>query len=128
MNNRYLKRNDLLLLGFISFFAIIMLIFFAFNDVKKLDKACLTIIEGGNEKGTYPLDEDRIIEISDKNVCEIKDGAAYMKEADCPDRLCVGEKPISKNGETIVCLPNRVILKITEGAAKSPGEPDAVAY
>jgi hypothetical protein len=36
-----------------------------------------------------------------------------MTEADCPDKLCVQEKAVSKNGETIVCLPHRVVVEIT---------------
>ena len=35
-----------------------------------------------------------------------------MIEADCPDRLCVKQKAICKNGETIVCLPHKVVVEI----------------
>ncbi|MFR5116202.1 MAG: NusG domain II-containing protein [Eubacterium sp.] len=31
-----------------------------------------------------------------------------MISADCPDKLCVNQHAISSNGETIVCLPNKV--------------------
>ena len=42
----------------------------------------------------------------------IKDGEAYMQEADCPNQICVHHSPVSNKGETIVCLPNRVIIEI----------------
>ena len=42
----------------------------------------------------------------------IKDGEVYMQEADCPNQICVHHSPISHKGETIVCLPNRVIIEI----------------
>ena len=42
----------------------------------------------------------------------IKDGEAYMQEADCPNQICVHHSPISHKGESIVCLPNRVIIEI----------------
>ena len=42
----------------------------------------------------------------------IKDGEAYMQEADCPNQICVHHSPISHKGETIVCRPNRVIIEI----------------
>ena len=42
----------------------------------------------------------------------IKEGEAYMQEADCPNQICVRHSPISHKGETIVCLPNRVIIEI----------------
>lgn len=42
----------------------------------------------------------------------IKDGEAYMQEADCPNQICVHHSPVLHKGETIVCLPNRVIIEI----------------
>ena len=42
----------------------------------------------------------------------IKDGEVYMQEADCPNQICVHHAPISHRGETIVCLPNRIIIEI----------------
>lgn len=42
----------------------------------------------------------------------IKEGEAYMQEADCPNQICVHHSPISHKGESIVCLPNRVIIEI----------------
>jgi hypothetical protein len=35
-----------------------------------------------------------------------------MTQADCPDKLCVHQKAISATGETIVCLPNKVVVEI----------------
>ena len=35
-----------------------------------------------------------------------------MKEANCPDKLCIHQGKISKNGETIVCLPHGLIVEI----------------
>ena len=67
----------------------------------------------GEEYGTYSLSEDQTIEINDTNVCEIQNGEVNMKEADCPDQLCIHQGPIHIQGETIVCLPNRVVLEIT---------------
>ncbi|MBQ5523338.1 MAG: NusG domain II-containing protein, partial [Oscillospiraceae bacterium] len=52
------------------------------------------------------------------------DGEAWISEANCPDKLCMGFGKISKNGEVIVCLPNRLIVVIEDGEA---AEVDAVA-
>ena len=35
-----------------------------------------------------------------------------MTSADCPDHLCVKQKAISKEGESIICLPNKVIVEV----------------
>lgn len=47
-----------------------------------------------------------------RNLLVIKDGKASMKEADCPDKICVAHKPICKKGETIVCLPHKVVVEV----------------
>ena len=38
-----------------------------------------------------------------------------VKEADCPDRLCVKQGRINMPGHSIVCLPNRVVIEISDG-------------
>ena len=45
-------------------------------------------------------------------VC-IKEGVASITEADCPDKLCVDHSPISRSGESIVCLPARITVTIS---------------
>ena len=47
----------------------------------------------------------------------IKDGTVKMSQADCPDKLCVKNRNIHYNHETIVCLPNKVVLEIMDGEA-----------
>ncbi|MBQ8304996.1 MAG: NusG domain II-containing protein [Blautia sp.] len=61
--------------------------------------------------GEYSLAEDQIIPIGDTNVCEIRDGRAFMTEATCPDHLCIHQKSIGSAGGAIICLPNRVIIE-----------------
>ena len=39
----------------------------------------------------------------------IQNGAAWVSEASCPDKVCVHQGKVSMNGELIVCLPNRVL-------------------
>ncbi len=50
---------------------------------------------------------------------EIHDGKADVTEADCPDKLCVHQKAISKTHETIVCLPNKVVVEVTGEGERS---------
>ena len=47
------------------------------------------------------------------NVIVIKDGAVYMKHADCPKETCVSQRGCRFIGQTIVCLPNNVVVKVT---------------
>lgn len=49
-----------------------------------------------------------------KNTLIIKEGTAAIKFADCPDKICVEHRAISKVGETVVCLPHKLVLEITQ--------------
>lgn len=42
----------------------------------------------------------------------IKDGSIQIIDADCNDKLCIKQGVISKVGETLVCLPNELIIEI----------------
>lgn len=73
----------------------------------------VTIKVDGVLEGTYQLSEDQEIPINGgTNILEIKDGKADMIEADCPDKLCVNQKAISLNHESIICLPNKVVVEV----------------
>lgn len=52
-----------------------------------------------------------------RNVIVVDEGSVYMQEADCPDKVCVRTGKISHTGETIVCLPHRVVVEISGQAA-----------
>lgn len=68
------------------------------------------------------LDKNQTLDIDGKNIIVIKDGCAYMQYADCPDKLCIKQGKISDSSRDIVCLPNRVSVRITKKSAT-----DAVA-
>jgi len=55
-------------------------------------------------------------------VC-IEDGCAFVRQADCPDQVCVKTGRLSVGGQTAACLPSGVVLIVQGGA----GAPDAVA-
>ncbi len=46
------------------------------------------------------------------NVVVVKDGEVFVKKANCKNQVCVNTGKISKKGESIVCLPNKVIVEI----------------
>lgn len=47
-----------------------------------------------------------------ENVLVIENGIAYVESANCRDKICVEHKPVSKTGESIVCLPHKVVIEI----------------
>lgn len=68
--------------------------------------------------GTYPLTEDRTIEIAGDgfyNEVLIEGGTVLMKSSDCHNQICVEHAPISRSGENIICLPHKLVIEIKGG-------------
>ena len=85
----------------------------------------MTVKVNGEIQGVYSLSEDQDIEINGgTNRLKIRNSTADMTEADCPDKLCVNQRAVSKNGESIICLPNKVIVTVD---SSENSEFDAVA-
>ncbi len=90
---------------------------------QKTIAATVVVTVDGEEYGRYPLAENQEIPIaigeekqaSETNFLRIQDGVAQMITADCPDQICVHQKAISHTNESIVCLPNRVVVTIASG-------------
>ena len=66
----------------------------------------------GKDYGTYPLNEDKTIDVDEHNKVIIKEGVVYMEDANCPDKLCIKQGKIGSNGQKIVCLPNKTVVEI----------------
>lgn len=71
----------------------------------------------GNVVATLDLAKDTEMDIEGyeggSNHLVIKDGEASVTDASCPDKVCMKKGGIQKNGEMIICLPNRVTIRIT---------------
>ncbi len=72
----------------------------------------------GEELYRMPLSEDaeKLIGEGEKtNLLVISDSKAAITEAACPDHVCVNTGEISFNGQTIVCLPHKLVVSIEGG-------------
>ncbi len=81
-----------------------------------------------NNRTVYilPISENRVVSVKGplgENIVEIKDGKVRMKDAPCPEKLCVKEGWIESG--SIICLPNRV--SITISGSDNNEEYDAVS-
>ena len=89
--------------------------------------AYVVVSVDGKEIARYSLSDTVDTEIKGfdggTNRLVIRDGEARITEADCPDRLCVGQGHISHTNESIICLPHRVSVHIVGG---EKGTPDAI--
>ena len=90
----------------------------------------VSVAVDGVEVASLPLDRDRIFVWEGEagnNTLVIENGTAHMEFADCPDGLCIRQGEIRYTGESIVCLPHRLVAAVTGGAEKkSESAVDAV--
>lgn len=56
----------------------------------------------------------------------IENGAVSYKEADCPDKTCVGFGSLTKAGDTASCVPNRTVVTVTK--KKNDSKIDIITY
>ncbi|MBE5955806.1 MAG: NusG domain II-containing protein [Lachnospiraceae bacterium] len=113
-----MKKNDFLLILCVLVLAGGV---FLWNNLVRGDAGGEAVVYvDGEVYASYPLNEERELVIETeygKNFLIIKDGKADMTEADCPDGLCVKQHSIYKTGQTIVCLPHRVVVEVEGGQA-----------
>lgn len=118
-----LKKKDIVLVALI--FMAALGAFLLHELIGAAAAGSVTVKVDGEIEAVYSLGEDQEIEINGgTNTLVIRNGKADMTEADCPDKLCVNQRAISRNKESIICLPNKVVV---EADSKENSELDAVA-
>lgn len=109
-------RNDILLVAAVLLIAGGAWLFITLN---KAPGEYAVVLVDQKETARYPLDTDAEIRLESENggynILVIKDGAADVTEASCPDKTCVNQHAISNTGEAIVCMPNKTVVKIVGG-------------
>lgn len=108
-----MKKNDFILIVIIFIVAILGFVFY--SNYGGNNAASIVVTVDGKIYGTYSLKKEQKIKINDTNYLIIEDGQADMIKANCPDKICVEQKPISKKKESIICLPNKVIVEVLGG-------------
>lgn len=64
----------------------------------------------------------------DYNLIEVSGDQIRIKDANCDDQICVRRGWASKDGETIVCLPHKLVIEIHADKEKDGGETDDLIY
>lgn len=83
----------------------------------------VTVTVDGKLWAEYPLHEDRTVEIKTAygvNRLIIRDGTAEVESASCPDGICADHRPISWDGQSIICLPNKVVITVHSSNTDQP--------
>ena len=98
------------------------------SDPSDLADAVVEVRVGGKLYGTYDLDTNQEVLVnqgSHLNKVIIKEMQVQMIEASCHNQVCIKQGTISRPGETIICLPNRVVVEIV--SAGSGGDVDVIS-
>jgi len=120
MNEKNKIRYDAVLITIL-----LVISLFIFLGVKLTGKNGKNVVVSvdGNVMYTFSLEENREFEIKGydggTNYLVIEDGEVYLKDASCPDLLCVHMGKIRSIGQSIICLPNRVVVEIVDGEKSS---------
>lgn len=125
-SKKRILRNDILLIGGILLGAALLgLCLILFRG----EGTMVEVTIDGELYGRFSLGEERIEEIrtgeDQLNRLVIRGGEAFIEEANCPDGICAAHRPISHEGESIICLPHRVVASIVGEEAEDA--PDMVA-
>ena len=111
--------NDWLLIAVLLVAAAGIYVAIQYYQKVSTQNAVAVVTVDGVEYGRYPLSEDHTetirFEDGSYNRFAIQDGYVSMPEASCPDQICVHHNKISRNKETIVCLPDKVVITIENG-------------
>ncbi len=121
-------RNDFILLGllFVSI-AVLALSLYLISD----EANTVTVTIDGELYGTYSIHDSLTIDIKtgtnedEVNRLVIEKGKAYISYASCPDGICAEHRPISRTGESIICLPHKVVVSTESNTGNVT--PDIVA-
>ncbi len=110
-----MKRGDFIVIGIIIFIA--GGIFFATGKSVSSSDTIAVVMVDGKEYGRYYLEDmkQEVVEIKTeygRNVLHFEDGSVHIHEADCNDKTCLKMGSISKPGEMIICLPNRLLIEV----------------
>ena len=71
--------------------------------------------DGDGAVHELPLDEDAVLEVATPlgaNTVVVEGGSVRMDAADCPHGDCLRQRPITRPGEQIICLPHELWIEI----------------
>lgn len=111
-------KGDILAIGLVLAIAILVGVFF-WTSVGEEESSVAVVYQDGQRIKELSLSEDAefVVEGAYTNKIVVENGRAAITESDCPGTDCVHSGWIHEAGRSIVCLPNRVEIRL-EGASE----------
>lgn len=112
------KKGDLLAVAFVLLLTVLTAAFcLPHTDSDKV--AAAEIYQDGILLDTLPLDVNCAVKVTGRyeNTVEIRDGSVLISASTCPGGDCMHSGSVSRTGRSIVCLPNRVEVRVVGTAS-----------
>ena len=113
MKKLSLKKSDIIII--LCFLLIAGLVFCALKFLSPQGNTVRIEVDS-KTAAVFSVDENKTYSVKKNgkvtNIVEIKNGKVSVIAADCPDKICVKHRDINKSGESIICLPNKVVVSI----------------
>ena len=115
-------RRDLVIAGVLLAAAVLLLFWVKARQTAETGSGPAAVVSlDGQDIGRYPLNKNGTFSLNGgSNILVVQDGMAWVSDANCPDKICMGMGKISRNGEFIACLPNRLIIVVEGGDGEAP--------
>ena len=85
------------------------------------------VFHNGDRIALLPLSKDSVYPFDEYGVTvEVKSGKVRISESDCHDKICEKTGFISSPMQTIVCLPNRISIRLIGDNANTDSNIDVV--
>jgi len=92
---------------------VIALSVFLITELFSKDGELVRVSIDGEVVAEYSLSVDAEYSLNGgSNILVIEKGEAYIKWANCPRQICVKDGKISKIGQRITCLENRIVVEV----------------
>ena len=114
----HFRRGDLLAMAAVLLLAAAVAVWLAIRAAA-VDTAAAQVYLAGELVAELPLDRDGTSEVEGAyhNTVTVQDGKVAVTESDCPGGDCLHSGWISTAGRSIVCLPNRMEIRLTGAAS-----------
>jgi hypothetical protein len=102
-------------------------LFYALPDLIITGGNTIEVFVDNEPFGAYTIDRDRELRVPGPlgpTIIGVNKGRVRIIESPCPGKHCIRMGEVGREGGTLICVPNRVVVRVVE---ESENELDAVS-